>query len=70
MADGQYKDIDVPEGFMFDVNGKQVPISGLVPGTELTATIATTTTPAGAGHRGEERLRREGLWSDGRHQDP
>lgn len=45
MADGEYRDIDVPEGFMFDVNGKNVPVSGLVPGTELTATIATTTTP-------------------------
>jgi len=45
MADGEYRDINVPEGFMFDVNGKNVPISGLVPGTELTATIATTTTP-------------------------
>jgi LPXTG-motif cell wall-anchored protein len=45
MADGEYKDIDVPEGFMFDVNGKNVPVGGLVPGTELTATIATTTTP-------------------------
>jgi LPXTG-motif cell wall-anchored protein len=45
MADGQYKDIDVPEGFMFDVGGKQVPVSALTPGTELTATIATTTSP-------------------------
>jgi LPXTG-motif cell wall-anchored protein len=45
MADGQYRDIDVPEGFMFDVGGKQVPVSALTPGTELTATIATTTTP-------------------------
>ena len=45
MADGQYKDIDVPEGFMFNVNGKEVPVSALVPGTELTATIMTKTTP-------------------------
>lgn len=44
-ADGEYRDIDVPEGFMFDVNGEKVPVGGLVPGTELTATIATTTTP-------------------------
>jgi LPXTG-motif cell wall-anchored protein len=45
MADGQFRDIDVPEGFMFDVGGKQVPVSALTTGTELTATIATTTTP-------------------------
>jgi hypothetical protein len=45
MPDGQYKDIDVPEGFMFNVNGQDVPVSALVPGTELTATIATTTSP-------------------------
>ena len=45
MANGEHKDIDVPEGFMFNVNGQNVPVSGLVPGTELTATIATTTSP-------------------------
>jgi hypothetical protein len=45
MADGETREVDVPEGFMFTVDGKQVPISQLTPGTKLTATIKTTTVP-------------------------
>jgi hypothetical protein len=45
MANGEVRDIEVPEGFMFTVDGRQVPVSELVPGTKLTASVATTTTP-------------------------
>ncbi|MEE4272022.1 MAG: hypothetical protein V2I67_10120 [Thermoanaerobaculales bacterium] len=45
MADGTVRDVDVPSDFMFDINGKQVPVTDLKPGTVLTQTIATTTTP-------------------------
>lgn len=45
MANGEVKEFDVPEGFMFDVDGRQVPISGLKPGTKLTSVVTTTSTP-------------------------
>ena len=45
MADGEVKEFDVPEGFMFTVDGRSVPVSELTPGTELTSTVKTTTTP-------------------------
>jgi LPXTG-motif cell wall-anchored protein len=45
MADGTVKNFDVPPDFRFDVDGQQVPVSALKPGTQLTQTIATTTTP-------------------------
>jgi hypothetical protein len=45
MADGTVRDVEVPSDFMFDVDGKKVPVTGLKPGTKLTQTIATTTTP-------------------------
>jgi len=37
------REITVPDGFMFTVDGKQVPVSGLTPGMKGTATITTTT---------------------------
>ena len=45
MADGSVRDAEVPSDFLFDVDGKKVPVSGLKKGTELTQTIATTSTP-------------------------
>jgi hypothetical protein len=45
MSDGEIRDIDVPEGFEFDVEGKKVPLSELTRGSKLKATITTTTTP-------------------------
>jgi len=45
MADGTVRDADVPSDFLFDVDGKKVPVTGLKPGTVLTQTIATTTVP-------------------------
>ena len=45
MADGEVRDVEVPEGFMFRVDGKDVSVHDLKPGTQLTAAVATTTTP-------------------------
>ena len=45
MADGTVRDVDVPEGFMFDVDGQKVPVDQLKPGTKLTSTIKTIETP-------------------------
>ena len=45
MADGSVRDAEVPSDFLFDVDGRKVPISQLKKGTKLTQTIATTTTP-------------------------
>ena len=45
MADGSVRDAEVPSDFLFDVDGRKVPVTGLKPGTKLTQTIATTTTP-------------------------
>jgi LPXTG-motif cell wall-anchored protein len=45
MADGTVKDVEVPDGFTFDVNGKMLPVTALKPGMELTALIKTTSTP-------------------------
>jgi LPXTG-motif cell wall-anchored protein len=45
MADGTVRDAEVPSDFMFEVDGEKVPVSALKPGTMLTQTIATTTTP-------------------------
>jgi LPXTG-motif cell wall-anchored protein len=45
MADGTVRDVEVPEGFMFNVDGQQVPVGALKPGTKLTSTKMTTTTP-------------------------
>ena len=45
MANGDVRDVEIPEGFMFNVDGKDVPLSALKPGTMLTSTVKTTTTP-------------------------
>jgi len=45
MSTGEVKEFDVPEGFMFNIDGKEVPVSELVPGTMLTSVVTTTTTP-------------------------
>ncbi len=42
---GEVKQVTIPPGFKFTVNGQQVGLADLTPGTELTATIKTTTTP-------------------------
>lgn len=41
--DGAVKHFVVPKDFKFHVNGKDVGINAITPGTELTQTIATTT---------------------------
>jgi LPXTG-motif cell wall-anchored protein len=45
MADGSVRDADVAPDFLFDVDGRKVPVSQLKKGTKLTQTIATTATP-------------------------
>ena len=45
LADGTEKQITVPAGFKFNVDGKQLGLSELTPGTQLTATVKTTKTP-------------------------
>ena len=45
MADGTIKEFDVPEGFTFDIDGKQVPVGNLKPGTKLASVVTTTETP-------------------------
>jgi len=45
MSDGTVREVDVQEGFMFDVDGTPTPVNKLKPGTVLTATIKTTQTP-------------------------
>jgi LPXTG-motif cell wall-anchored protein len=44
-ADGEVKHLVIPEGQTFDVDGKQLTVHQLTPGTHLTRTITTTTTP-------------------------
>jgi LPXTG-motif cell wall-anchored protein len=44
-ADGEVKHLVIPEGQMFEVDGKQLTVHQLTPGTHLTRTITTTTTP-------------------------
>jgi LPXTG-motif cell wall-anchored protein len=44
-ANGEVKHLVIPEGEMFDVDGKQLSVHQLTPGTHLTRTITTTTTP-------------------------
>lgn len=45
MSNGETKQVTVPAGFMFTVDGKQVGLNELTPGTNLTAVIKTTKTP-------------------------
>ena len=45
MPSGEVRQITVPAGFQFNVDGKQVGIADLTPGTELTAVVKTTKTP-------------------------
>jgi len=45
LADGTIKGFEVPPGYMFDLDGKKVPLSALQPGQVITATVTTTTTP-------------------------
>lgn len=45
MADGTIKEFNPPEGTTFNVDGVQVPVSQLKPGTKLSATITTTEVP-------------------------
>ena len=45
MADGTVRDAEIPSDFLFEVDGQKIPVSQLKPGTKLTQTIATTTTP-------------------------
>jgi LPXTG-motif cell wall-anchored protein len=45
MSDGTVKEFDVPEGFMFNIDGRDVPVSALKPGTKLTSVVTTTETP-------------------------
>src|SRR5262245_52514989 len=45
MEDGQIKNFTVPEGTTFNVDGQDVTIRDLKPGTKLSRTITTTETP-------------------------
>ena len=45
MSTGEVKEFDVPEGFMFKIDGKEVPLCELQPGTKLTSNVTTTVTP-------------------------
>ena len=45
MSAGSTKEFDVPEGFTFNIDGKQVPVGDLKPGTMLTSAVKTTETP-------------------------
>jgi len=45
LLDGTIKEFDVPEGFTFDIDGKQVPVGDLKPGTKLASVVTTTETP-------------------------
>src|SRR5262245_33097045 len=45
MSTGEEKEFDVPEDFRFTVDGKELSVHELKPGTQLTRTITTTTEP-------------------------
>ena len=45
MANGETREFEVPEGFTFNVDGKDIPVSELKPGTKLTRAITTTSEP-------------------------
>ena len=45
MMVGTIKEFDVPEGFTFDIDGRQVPVGDLKPGTKLASVVTTTEIP-------------------------
>ena len=45
LPNGEVKEYTIPVGFKFNVDGKEVGLSELTPGTQLTAVIKTTKTP-------------------------
>jgi hypothetical protein len=45
MADGEVREFHVPESRKFIIDGKELTVHDLKPGTKLTATVTTTTTP-------------------------
>jgi hypothetical protein len=45
MSNGETKAFDVPDGFTVNVDGKDIPVKELKPGTMLSKTITTTTEP-------------------------
>ena len=45
MSTGETKEFDVPEGFTFKVDERDVTIDKLVPGAQLTSVVTTTETP-------------------------
>ena len=45
LPNGEVKEITVPAGFKFNVDGREVGLGELTPGTQLTAVIKTTKTP-------------------------
>lgn len=45
MLDGATRHVEVPQGFTFNVDGKELPVSALKPGMNLTAVVKTTTKP-------------------------
>jgi LPXTG-motif cell wall-anchored protein len=45
LASGEEKEITVPAGYKFTVDGRELGLNELTPGTELTAVIKTTKTP-------------------------
>ncbi len=42
---GETRQIDLPPGFLVNVDGKDVPVSALKPGMKVSATVKTTTSP-------------------------
>jgi LPXTG-motif cell wall-anchored protein len=42
--DGEYVDFEVPEGHRFNIDGRQLRVSELKPGTKVSAMVKTTTT--------------------------
>jgi hypothetical protein len=45
MSTGEEKEFDVPDDFKFNVDGKELTVHELKPGTHLTSTITTTSEP-------------------------
>ena len=45
MSDGTVQEFDIPEDFLFNIDGKMVPVGDLKPGTVLTSAVKTTEVP-------------------------